>query len=155
MCNVAHPSFIHLTRFHPVAENRHDNAFGDEPSRNTSFDIDNHRAIEGVHPKEWVTQFGTPGYNCECTANFVEGNHQPPLRRPLAPRGLGHLPDALSQSKELPTRRSWTNHFLSNQRLPQCNPRPQTLNRELIPHQNLRQVLWRSTNLNQTLSGST
>ena len=25
MCNVAHPWFIHLTRFHTVVENRHDN----------------------------------------------------------------------------------------------------------------------------------
>ena len=27
MCNVAHPWFIHLTRFHTVAENRHDSGF--------------------------------------------------------------------------------------------------------------------------------
>ena len=29
MCNVAHPWFIRLTRFHTVVENRHDNARAD------------------------------------------------------------------------------------------------------------------------------
>ena len=113
------------------------------PSRNTFLDTDTRWAIEDVHPKERVTQFGTPGYSCEYTANFIEGNHQPPLRRTLAPQGLGHLPDALSQSKELPTRRSLTNPFPSNQRLPQCNPRHLTLDRELIHPLNLRQALRR------------
>ena len=123
-----------------------------ESSRNTSLDPDSRTHIEGVHPKERVTQFGTPGYSCEFTANFVEGNHQPPLRRPLAPRGLGHLPDALSQSKELPTRRSLTNLFPNYRRLHRCNPRPLTLGRELIPHPRPHQALQRSTNLTRTLS---
>ena len=30
MCNVSHPWFIRLTRFHTVAENRHDNADDNE-----------------------------------------------------------------------------------------------------------------------------
>ena len=123
-----------------------------ESSRHTSLDTDSRRHIEGVFPMERVTQFGTPGYSSEITANFVEGNHQPPLRRPLAPRGLGHLPDALSQSKELPTRQSMKNLFPNYRRLHRCNPRPLTLGRELIPHPRPHQALQRSTNLTRTLS---
>ena len=46
-----------------------------ESSCNTSLDPNSRTHIEGVHPKERVTQVGTPGYNYEFTANFVEGNH--------------------------------------------------------------------------------
>ena len=102
--------------------------------------------------KERSTQFGTPGYSCEITASYVDDNLQPPLQRPIAPRGLGHLPDALSLSNELPNRRLLTSLSQNYQRFPRCNPRHLTLGRELIPHQPLCQAIQRSPNLTLTLS---
>ena len=102
------PNFVYaygaLARVSSLLSSPHDVSVY-ESSRNTSLDTDSLRHIKVVFPKERVTQFGMPDYNCEITTNFIEGNHQPPLRRALARRSLGHLPDALSQSKELPTRR--------------------------------------------------
>ena len=36
-----------------------------ESLRHTSLDTDSRMHMEGVFPKERVTQFGTPGYSCE------------------------------------------------------------------------------------------
>ena len=109
------------------------------------------RHIEGVS-QGTVNTIWHACYSCEITANNVEGNLQPPLWRPIAPRSLGHLPDAMSQSKELPTRRSLTSLSKKYRRLTSCNPRHLICGRELTPHQPLHQALQRSPNLTLTLS---
>ena len=74
-----------------------------------------HTCFRTLFFTEGITQFGTPGSRYEVTTNNEGDNPKPPLRRPIASRGLGHHPAAPSPSRKLLTQRSHSNHRRSHQ----------------------------------------